>query len=176
VRFHLPFTPTASWLNLIERWFALLSQKQIKRGALRSVGALESSLLPIELVTDPAIVARVFAATQAGFEALLAPLDSDPGQPPDATMQSIAPERMTDESVAGVADLFGEAFRRSQETAGWAQWSPLETAVSFVRDNKRRLSIAQRETFFGAIAATCIPLIPSCASRSRSRQSACSSR
>jgi transposase len=33
-RFHLHFTPTsASWLNLVERWFALLSEKQIKRGA-----------------------------------------------------------------------------------------------------------------------------------------------
>jgi hypothetical protein len=33
-RFHVHFTPTsASWLNLVERWFALLSEKQIKRGA-----------------------------------------------------------------------------------------------------------------------------------------------
>src|SRR6188768_1996034 len=40
-RFHIHFTPTsASWLNLVERWFALLSQKQIKRGAHRSVRAL----------------------------------------------------------------------------------------------------------------------------------------
>lgn len=31
-RFHVHFTPTAaSWLNLVERWFALLSEKQIKR-------------------------------------------------------------------------------------------------------------------------------------------------
>src|SRR5512145_644916 len=36
-RFHAHFTPTsASWLNLVERWFALLSQKQIKRGSHRS--------------------------------------------------------------------------------------------------------------------------------------------
>jgi transposase len=33
-RFHVHFTPTsASWLNLVERWFAALTQKQIKRGA-----------------------------------------------------------------------------------------------------------------------------------------------
>ena len=44
-RFHLHFTPTsASWLNLIERWFALLSQRQIKRGAHRSVRALETAI------------------------------------------------------------------------------------------------------------------------------------
>ena len=37
-RFHIHFTPTsASWLNLVERWFALLSQKQIKRGALGGI-------------------------------------------------------------------------------------------------------------------------------------------
>jgi len=32
-RFHLHFTPTsASWLNLVERWFAELTEKQIRRG------------------------------------------------------------------------------------------------------------------------------------------------
>jgi len=37
-RFHVHFTPTyGSWLNLIEQWFAELTQKQIRRGAHRSV-------------------------------------------------------------------------------------------------------------------------------------------
>ena len=32
-RYHLHFTPThSSWINQVERWFAQLSQKQIKRG------------------------------------------------------------------------------------------------------------------------------------------------
>jgi hypothetical protein len=36
-RFHLHFTPTSSsWLNLVKRWFALLTEKQLKRGAHRS--------------------------------------------------------------------------------------------------------------------------------------------
>jgi transposase len=40
-RYHLHFTPThASWLNQVERWFALLTQPQIKRGSHASVGAL----------------------------------------------------------------------------------------------------------------------------------------
>lgn len=44
-RFHLHFTPTgASWLNLVERWFALLTEKQIKRGAHRSTRALEAAI------------------------------------------------------------------------------------------------------------------------------------
>lgn len=37
-RYHLHFTPTgASWLNQVERWFATLVQKQIRRGSFMSV-------------------------------------------------------------------------------------------------------------------------------------------
>jgi len=44
-RFHLHFTPTSSsWLNLIERWFAELTRKRIKRGAFRSVPELVSAI------------------------------------------------------------------------------------------------------------------------------------
>ena len=40
-RFKLHFTPTsASWLNLVERWFALLTEKQIKRASHRSAREL----------------------------------------------------------------------------------------------------------------------------------------
>lgn len=44
-RFHLHFTPTgASWLNLVERWFATLTEKQIKRGVHRSTRELEDAI------------------------------------------------------------------------------------------------------------------------------------
>ena len=44
-RFHIHFTPTySSWLNLVERWFGLLTERQIKRGAHRSVRALEGAI------------------------------------------------------------------------------------------------------------------------------------
>src|SRR5215217_3566460 len=44
-RFHLHFTPTySSWLNQVERWFALLEQKQLKRGAHRSTAELENAV------------------------------------------------------------------------------------------------------------------------------------
>lgn len=44
-RFHLHFTPTsASWLNLVERWFALLTEKQLRRGVHRSTKELESAI------------------------------------------------------------------------------------------------------------------------------------
>lgn len=44
-RFHLHFTPTsASWINLVERWFAALTEKQIHRGVHRSVHQLEAAI------------------------------------------------------------------------------------------------------------------------------------
>jgi transposase len=44
-RFHLHFTPTsASWLNLVERWFALLTEKQLRRGVHRSTRELETAI------------------------------------------------------------------------------------------------------------------------------------
>lgn len=44
-QFHAHFTPTsASWLNMVERWFGLLSEKQIKRGTHRSTVELEQAI------------------------------------------------------------------------------------------------------------------------------------
>jgi transposase len=44
-RFHLHFTPTSSsWLNLIERWFAELTRKKIRRGIFRNVPELVASI------------------------------------------------------------------------------------------------------------------------------------
>ncbi|GAA3483276.1 hypothetical protein GCM10018966_078080 [Streptomyces yanii] len=44
-RFHMHFTPTSSsWLNQVERWFALLTDKQIRRGVHRNVQALEKDI------------------------------------------------------------------------------------------------------------------------------------
>ena len=44
-RFHVHFTPTsASWLSLVERWFAELTIKQIRRGAFRSVPQLKAAI------------------------------------------------------------------------------------------------------------------------------------
>lgn len=44
-RYHLHFTPThASWLNLIERWFGILTERQIRRGSHASVGELKAAI------------------------------------------------------------------------------------------------------------------------------------
>ena len=45
LRFHLHFTPThGSWLNQVERWFGLLTERQLKRGSHTSVPQLRAAI------------------------------------------------------------------------------------------------------------------------------------
>lgn len=45
-RFHLHFTPTyASWLNLVERFFGLLTEQALKRGSFTSIPKLRDAIL-----------------------------------------------------------------------------------------------------------------------------------
>jgi putative transposase len=44
-RFHFHFTPTSSsWMNQVERWFALITQRMIRRGTFHSVVELEKAI------------------------------------------------------------------------------------------------------------------------------------
>jgi transposase len=44
-RYHLPFTPTgSSWVKQVERWFAEMTQKRIRRGSFSSVPSLEKAI------------------------------------------------------------------------------------------------------------------------------------
>jgi transposase len=44
-RFHVHFTPTyGSWINLVERWFAEITNRRIRRGVFRSVKELEVAI------------------------------------------------------------------------------------------------------------------------------------
>jgi transposase len=44
-RFHIHFTPTyGSWINLVERWFAEITNRRIRRGVFRSVKELEAAI------------------------------------------------------------------------------------------------------------------------------------
>lgn len=44
-RFHFHFTPTSSsWLNQVERWFGLLTERMIRRGTFHSVEELERAI------------------------------------------------------------------------------------------------------------------------------------
>jgi len=52
-RFHLHFTPTsASWINLVERWFGNLTEKQIRRGVHRSTDELVTAIMSYLDVTN----------------------------------------------------------------------------------------------------------------------------
>lgn len=52
-RFHIHFTPTsASWLNLVERWFAKLTEKQLRRGVHPSTQLLEEAIYQYLDVTN----------------------------------------------------------------------------------------------------------------------------
>lgn len=44
-RYHLHFTPTyASWINQVERWFGIISQRAIRRGSFRTVRELKQRI------------------------------------------------------------------------------------------------------------------------------------
>jgi hypothetical protein len=44
-RFHFHFTPTsASWINLVERFFGLITEDAIRRGVFHSVADLEAAI------------------------------------------------------------------------------------------------------------------------------------
>jgi transposase len=44
--YHLHFTPTSgSWLNQVERFFAEITERRIRRGAFRSIAALEAAIM-----------------------------------------------------------------------------------------------------------------------------------
>jgi putative transposase len=68
-RYHLHFTPTyASWLNQVERWFALLSQRQIRRASFVSTKDLVEKIATF--VEDYNAKSRPFVWT-ATSEAIL---------------------------------------------------------------------------------------------------------
>jgi hypothetical protein len=62
-RFHLHFTPTsASWLNLVECWFALLSRRRLERGVFTSaqglVGAIHAYIAETNAHPEPFVWAK----------------------------------------------------------------------------------------------------------------------
>jgi transposase len=68
-RFHVHFTPTSSsWLNLVERWFATLTQKQLRRGVHRSTRALEAAIR--SYLTESNKHAKPFVWTKTADEIL----------------------------------------------------------------------------------------------------------
>jgi transposase len=68
-RYHVHFTPTsASWLNLVERWFVELTAKQIRRGIHRSTRDLVAAIEQYLAVTNEP--AKPFTWTKTADEIL----------------------------------------------------------------------------------------------------------
>jgi transposase len=68
-RFHLHFTPTsASWLNMVERFFAEITGKRIRRGVFKSVAELESAI--IEYLENHNAAPKPFIWTKSADEIL----------------------------------------------------------------------------------------------------------
>ncbi len=70
-RFHLHFTPTsASWINLVERWFASLTEKQLRRGVHRSTNELKTAIMSYLALSNEA--PKPFVWTKTADEILAA--------------------------------------------------------------------------------------------------------
>ncbi|MDT7641704.1 MAG: hypothetical protein QOC83_5992, partial [Pseudonocardiales bacterium] len=68
-RFHMHFTPTySSWLNQVERWFGLLTDKKLRRGAHKNIYALERDIR--EWITNWNDNPKPFAWTKTADEIL----------------------------------------------------------------------------------------------------------
>ena len=68
-RFHVHYTPTGtSWINQVERWFAALTEKQIKRGVHRSVRELQTAIR--EYIANTNTQAKPFIWTKSADEIL----------------------------------------------------------------------------------------------------------
>ncbi len=68
-RFHVHFTPTySSWINQVERWFSLLTEKQLRRGTHKSTRQLEDAIR-LYLATSNAS-ARPFVWTKTADDIL----------------------------------------------------------------------------------------------------------
>lgn len=68
-RFHVHFTPTsASWLSLVERWFAGLTEKQLRRGVHRSTRELEAAIRAYLAISNDQ--AKPFVWTKSADEIL----------------------------------------------------------------------------------------------------------
>ncbi|WP_444931321.1 IS630 family transposase [Microbulbifer sp. SSSA002] len=69
-RVHLHFIPTSSsWLNLVERFFGLLTEKQLRRGAFTSVKELETAI--VKFIETHNEAKKAFVWTKSAEEILL---------------------------------------------------------------------------------------------------------
>jgi transposase len=84
-RYHVHFTPTsASWINQVERWFGLLSERALRRGVHRSVADLERDIRAFIEATN---------ADPRPFRWVKSPTTSSPASDASASARSRQPRR-----------------------------------------------------------------------------------
>lgn len=94
-RFHVHFTPThGSWLNQVERWFGLLTERAIKRGSHRSVDELVAAIDGFLVATNEAPKPFVWVKTADEILASIARFA-------DRTYQAHASHKMKRSSETG---------------------------------------------------------------------------
>jgi transposase len=68
-RFHLHFTPTsASWLNMVERFFAEITRNRIRRGTFKSVPELKAAIM--DYLENHNVDPKLFIWTKSAGEIL----------------------------------------------------------------------------------------------------------
>ena len=113
-----------------------------------------TSRTPIEFNAYPGIFAKVFGATQAGYEALIALLTVYPGLASDALHPLIESSGVHDSSIPGVISLFEETVAICQADPGSKdQFTPYGSLTWFLTNNLGRLSREQKFRFFHLIDA-----------------------
>jgi transposase len=94
-RFHVHFTPTyGSWLSLVERWFAELTNKQLLRGAFKSVPQLKAAIQ--EFIDAHQADPKPFVWTKSADEIL-----ASIGRFAERTTQARAAEHVSRTTVTG---------------------------------------------------------------------------
>jgi hypothetical protein len=107
---------------------------------------------PTELKAYPGIFAKVFGATQAGYEALIALLSAYPGLASEALHPLTESSGVHDSSIPGVIALFEEIVAICQaDPMTKDQFTPYETLTVFLKWNLARLSRDQKFRFFHLI-------------------------
>jgi transposase len=68
-RFHVHFTPTySSWINLVESWFATLTNRRVRKGSFRSTRQLENAVR--DYIADSNAEPRPFVWTKTAGDIL----------------------------------------------------------------------------------------------------------
>ena len=146
-RFHVHFTPTyASWLNLIERWFAELTTKQLRRGVHRNVRALEAVIEEfiaahnaggapfVWTKTADEILASIARFARRTLNLTQAP---EQGSPPLHAFSEVG-------TSTCIPPLRAQALRRRWVPLEKSIWSPRYSSKSTARSRSRRIRAVRR--------------------------------